>query len=546
MAGSDADKLQFPIIGNDQRQDNNRTTSDIFTTYESVDTSSLKFISTTPITSTPSLSSSSAKCSKIHFPSNDSGEIHPRKRRQDWCKWPICIQYRTTGYCPAYNPNATSLSSQMCNAAHIGPNDQVPMSPDGQVRVCFDSMGLVNLTCNRSDCFFYHPPKTIRDQIVAKRHAQYLREKVIRDASKSRKSTGLLTFEDNAKTLPSFDCNTKLKYVSHGQSVMTSTTGLNPFNLLTTSQPSSRTVDLISASTMNKDNLQALSQGCNMDPLWLTHVSHHQQPQDQHHQHLAQLHQQTNLKSLIQGCTSNAAAPYLMLNSNISPCLSNIILNSASFIQPPSLNPNILLPNSCPLFSNPSIKSHCPDINLLSTQNQTDNEWLYNMLSMNLGPLTQPMYSSNLITPWSKLLDSLLLSNPLLLSNVSQNTGIPINSQVNCLSTQLIDPLLPFSYLPSISYPLITNSINYQSVTLPAENRGTDSLNTMPLSTTLSSDINIPSNGFSESLHSSSITLTSTAQSMNPEILFQKSQLSSQTDYVNTTTSTIIVSSSTV
>ncbi|VDP75507.1 unnamed protein product [Echinostoma caproni] len=104
-----------------------------------------------------------------------------RKRRQDWCRWPICGQFRATGYCASAVPGGPDYPG--CMRAHVGPNDSVPVTPEGDVRVCFDSMGLMDLKCTRPDCHFYHPPKPIRDQIVAKRHAQYLREKVFKTGS---------------------------------------------------------------------------------------------------------------------------------------------------------------------------------------------------------------------------------------------------------------------------------------------------------------------------------------------------------------------------
>ncbi|KAF7260720.1 hypothetical protein EG68_01973 [Paragonimus skrjabini miyazakii] len=106
-----------------------------------------------------------------------------RKRRQDWCRWPVCEEFRRTGYC--HGNTGTSLTSETiiessCMSAHIRPSDKIPITPEGEVRICFDSMGLLELNCRRPECHFYHPPKPIRDQIVARRHAQYLREKVFR------------------------------------------------------------------------------------------------------------------------------------------------------------------------------------------------------------------------------------------------------------------------------------------------------------------------------------------------------------------------------
>ncbi|VEL37698.1 unnamed protein product [Protopolystoma xenopodis] len=180
------------------------------------------------------------------------------KRRQDWCKWPLCQPFRTSGVCPFGGPpahnhaSASSLSPvsqlaysgavgseganyetnndalipiavtlqegdapsdlasrrvqfaqttserlqlpslrqlqttlnpiffgrQACWNAHIEPNRKAYLTSDGQVRVCFDSMGLLQPRCRRNECAFFHPPKHIRDLIVARRHAQYLREKL--------------------------------------------------------------------------------------------------------------------------------------------------------------------------------------------------------------------------------------------------------------------------------------------------------------------------------------------------------------------------------
>ncbi|CAH8294456.1 unnamed protein product [Schistosoma turkestanicum] len=99
-------------------------------------------------TTTPTTLTTSSRIKNQYTVNNSNNTNTSRNRRQDWCKWPICLQYRTTGYCIGYN-NANGIlpeSSQLCQAAHIGPNDQVPLSSDGQVRVCFDSMGLVNVS----------------------------------------------------------------------------------------------------------------------------------------------------------------------------------------------------------------------------------------------------------------------------------------------------------------------------------------------------------------------------------------------------------------
>ncbi|CAL8099545.1 unnamed protein product [Calicophoron daubneyi] len=118
--------------------------------------------------------------------------ISRRKRRQDWCRWPVCEQFLTTGDCPSMK---TESGDSVCLAAHISASDHIPITPEKEVRVCFDSMGLMELTCRRPDCHFYHPPKIIRDQIVAKRHAQYLREKVFKPSAKSSISTAVTSLQ---------------------------------------------------------------------------------------------------------------------------------------------------------------------------------------------------------------------------------------------------------------------------------------------------------------------------------------------------------------
>ncbi|TNN19621.1 muscleblind 1 [Schistosoma japonicum] len=264
----DITELQFPAEDNiNNKPESNNSTSDIHSLSKLIsNSSSEKLVSVTPsLQSTSSKSSSTTTVNsqvKCHSALNDSTSNNAsRSRRQDWCKWPICIQYRTTGYCPGYNSNAVLPSFQMCQAAHIGPNDQVPLSSDGQVRVCFDSMGLVNLTCNRSDCYFYHPPKEIRDKIVAKRHAQYLREKVIRDASKSRKSTGLLTIDNNSRH---FDYNTSNHKTILSQNQLTTSpiyTTIHQQSLIP-QQQFFGTIDILS---MNKDNLHNITSDYNID-----------------------------------------------------------------------------------------------------------------------------------------------------------------------------------------------------------------------------------------------------------------------------------------
>lgn len=250
------------------------------------------------------------------------------------------------------------------------------------------------LACNRSDCFFYHPPKIIRDQIVAKRHAKYLREKAIRDASKSRKSMGLLDFEETVKP-NTLDTNMQ----SSGQSSTPTTTANfnNPTNQSTMLCPSPGTVEIQPTPTMNKDNLQTVIQSGNIDPSWFTN-SPQQQDHNHHQQHLQQSPQQTNLKPLLQYNTTNLQIPHLMLNNDLSSFISNTMLSNPQFIQQTGLNTNPILNNSCPLLSNQPIKSQFPDSSLLCSTNQNDTEKLYNMLSLSLTPLTQPVYPPNLVS----------------------------------------------------------------------------------------------------------------------------------------------------
>ncbi|THD27403.1 hypothetical protein D915_001721 [Fasciola hepatica] len=119
-----------------------------------------------------------------------------RRRRQDWCRWPVCEQYRATGKCASTSVEDSSHPG--CMRAHIGPSDSVPVTPEGDVRVCFDSLGLMNLQCTRPECYFYHPPKPIRDQIVARRHAQYLREKVFKTTTDQSQSSKRSHFSSSA------------------------------------------------------------------------------------------------------------------------------------------------------------------------------------------------------------------------------------------------------------------------------------------------------------------------------------------------------------
>ncbi|KAL5964311.1 Muscleblind-like protein 1 [Taenia solium] len=126
--------------------------------------------SMTPQGTTPSSTSSNHT-----VPFKDLQPAAVRAKRQDWCRWPICKEYYKTGVCS--NDENGKQDGMLCQLAHIREEDGVSVNGDNYVRVCFDSMGLVQPACRRAKCSFFHPPKHIRDQIIAKRHAQYLQEK---------------------------------------------------------------------------------------------------------------------------------------------------------------------------------------------------------------------------------------------------------------------------------------------------------------------------------------------------------------------------------
>ncbi|VDM32191.1 unnamed protein product [Hydatigera taeniaeformis] len=86
-----------------------------------------------------------------------------RTKRQDWCRWPVCKEYYKTGVCP--NEGGGRKDGTACQLAHVREEDEVSVIGDSYVRVCFESMGLV---------------QHIRDQIIARRHAQYLQEKQVK------------------------------------------------------------------------------------------------------------------------------------------------------------------------------------------------------------------------------------------------------------------------------------------------------------------------------------------------------------------------------
>ncbi|KAK4473314.1 hypothetical protein MN116_004478 [Schistosoma mekongi] len=586
----DITELQFSEEDNiNNKPENNNSTSDIHSLSKLIsNSSSEKLVNiTSSLQSTSSKSSSTTTVNsqvKNHTGLNDSTINNAsRSRRQDWCKWPICIQYRTTGYCPAYNSNATLPSFQMCQAAHIGPNDQVPLSSDGQVRVCFDSMGLVNLTCNRSDCYFYHPPKEIRDKIVAKRHAQYLREKVIRDVSKSRKSTGLLTIDNNRH----FDYNT-----SNYKTIL-SQNQLTPSPIHTTIHQQSMipqqffgTIDILSSSMMNKDNLHNITSDYNVDGLYLTNIiqqnqqqqqqqqhphplpppHHHRQqhPPHQHHQLKQQQQQQsTNLNAFIQSCTTNQSTSCLLTNNNsnnVTSYLSNILFNNNNNCNNNNNNPFYIQQsiglNPCTFITNTPTTQYSDIMNIILSQNQIDYDKLYKMLLLNTPPITSPIYPLNLTTLWSKLLDTFIINNPSLLLTNFLHTPLAINSQMNCLLPQLIDPILPLNYLPNITYPLVSNSINntYPTAFLQFNQRNElqqpiemmniidNALNVSTVSCSSSISSSTMMSSSSSSSPSSSSLLFPSNQLINSDILLQNSQFLLQHEYkpnLNLTTNTI-------
>ncbi len=71
-----------------------------------------------------------------------------RPKRSDWCRWPVCQGYLQTGVCP--NENGQGNEGATCDLAHIRSDESSSVTPDGYVRVCFDSMGLLQVRL-----FFY-------------------------------------------------------------------------------------------------------------------------------------------------------------------------------------------------------------------------------------------------------------------------------------------------------------------------------------------------------------------------------------------------------
>ncbi|XP_018648951.1 uncharacterized protein Smp_201070 [Schistosoma mansoni] len=157
-------------------------------------------------------------------------------------------------------------------------------------------------------------------------------------------------------------------------------------------------------------------------------------------------------------------------------------------------------------------------------------------------------------TPWSKLLDTLIINNPsLFLANIPQTTTIPISSHTNCLTSQFVNSILPLSYLLNVPYPSTTNEINN---TLPTAlfplNQGIELLQHMGMTNTVEGQSNISSISHSSSISQSyvvslpSSSLLISNASINPEILLQNSHFLSPTDRTlnvdlnpNTTKSTV-------
>lgn len=73
----------------------------------------------------------------------DSQPVLTKVKRQDWCRWPICKDFYKNGVCP-YEENAEKGES-LCSMAHVREEDGVSETADGFVRICFDSMGLIQV-----------------------------------------------------------------------------------------------------------------------------------------------------------------------------------------------------------------------------------------------------------------------------------------------------------------------------------------------------------------------------------------------------------------
>lgn len=69
--------------------------------------------------------------------------LQPRQKRQDWCRWPVCEGYLKSGVCP--NEKGPGCEGATCNLAHIRSDEASSVTADGYIRVCFDSMGLLQV-----------------------------------------------------------------------------------------------------------------------------------------------------------------------------------------------------------------------------------------------------------------------------------------------------------------------------------------------------------------------------------------------------------------
>ena len=56
------------------------------------------------------------------------------EKKNDWCRWPICENFRQSGSCP---------HGTMCLLAHVPQKASGSTPSNGYVRVCFNSLGLV-------------------------------------------------------------------------------------------------------------------------------------------------------------------------------------------------------------------------------------------------------------------------------------------------------------------------------------------------------------------------------------------------------------------
>ncbi|VDO03149.1 unnamed protein product [Rodentolepis nana] len=128
----------------------------------------------------------------------DAHHVQSRVKRQDWCRWPICKDFYRTGNCPFQSGN--EKDENLCQLAHVREEDGISEIADGYVRICFDSMGLIQPACRRSRCSYFHPPKHIRDQIIARRHAQYLEEKQAKILRNQSMQSALMQLPQTATT----------------------------------------------------------------------------------------------------------------------------------------------------------------------------------------------------------------------------------------------------------------------------------------------------------------------------------------------------------